>query len=280
MDFFFNHWVAYPRRFPFPTPLWHSGYIPAKDHWIRRTFQTCNFSLVLKGRGEYHRKGKVWPVVAPCVLTQWPEDPVAYGPPLPEETWDELYLMYAPDRQEWFRERGFFREERPVWPISNLNRIWPLVEEFHTLSHTKPAETVVDLVDNLCDRIILETLTQSDTLAKAANEALHKIALRIQGNIRHNFDFNHLAGEYGMSPSTFRRRWAEVYQVPPWRYLLDLRIQKARHILVTSDQSVATIAETCGFEDMLYFSRRFKIETGLSPTQYRHQWCSPRRDNQ
>jgi len=275
---FFNHWVACsPRLFSFPCPLLHSGYVPAKDHWIRRSFETCNFSLIFSGRGEYHFMGEVIAVQAPCVLTQWPGEPVAYGPFVPDETWEELYLMYAGDRKKWLQKRGFLRGDRRVWPIANLKRLWPLVEEFHELSHAPPAEGLADRVDNLCDRMILETLMPGERRPSEAEEGvLGRIARRIQDNLARDFDFNALASEFGMSPSTFRRRWAQRYPVPPWRYLLNLRIINARQLLAATDQPVSTVAERCGFDDMLYFSRRFRMEVGMSPTQYRNRWSSPR----
>ena len=70
-----------------------------------------------------------------------------------------------------------------------------------------------------------------------------------------------------------RRRLSSLFErqmgVSPNMYLTDLRIQKAKLLLRTSNLSIAHIAESIGYRDHFYFSRVFKKETGLSPTLYR-----------
>lgn len=54
-------------------------------------------------------------------------------------------------------------------------------------------------------------------------------------------------------------------------YVNQLRIQRAKHLLLTTDKSISTIAQEIGFEDAFYFSRIFKREAALSPQHYRDQ---------
>ena len=80
MDIFSKHWAPYPRHFPSPCPLDTMGDYQGKDHRVRLTFATCNFSIILRGRGDFHRKDRLWAVQAPCVITQWPGEALDYGP--------------------------------------------------------------------------------------------------------------------------------------------------------------------------------------------------------
>ena len=52
-------------------------------------------------------------------------------------------------------------------------------------------------------------------------------------------------------------------------YVHQLRVQRAKYLLLHSDQSVGEIAEKVGFRDAFYFSRVFKRLEGLSPQHYR-----------
>jgi len=54
------------------------------------------------------------------------------------------------------------------------------------------------------------------------------------------------------------------------QYVHALRVQRAKHLLSSSDKSVGDIAEEVGFQDAFYFSRIFKRLEGLSPQQYRN----------
>lgn len=74
-----------------------------------------------------------------------------------------------------------------------------------------------------------------------------------------NFTENYLC-------SVFKKK----YGVPPRQYLVNYRIEMARHILKTSPElSISEVAESCGFNDPLYFTRVFHKKTGLTPTDYR-----------
>ncbi|WP_020614836.1 helix-turn-helix transcriptional regulator [Paenibacillus daejeonensis] len=53
------------------------------------------------------------------------------------------------------------------------------------------------------------------------------------------------------------------------QYLHQLRIQRAKHLLSHSTQSVGEIAIAVGFQDAFYFSRVFKRQEGMSPLNYR-----------
>jgi AraC family transcriptional regulator of arabinose operon len=47
------------------------------------------------------------------------------------------------------------------------------------------------------------------------------------------------------------------------------RMELARQLLAVTDLPVAHVARRVGFTDALYFSRRFRASTAMSPTQYR-----------
>jgi YesN/AraC family two-component response regulator len=58
-------------------------------------------------------------------------------------------------------------------------------------------------------------------------------------------------------------------QISPVKYINSLRIEKAKAMLKNSNFSVEEIAYCVGINDRFYFSRIFKKELGISPTEYR-----------
>jgi len=72
-----------------------------------------------------------------------------------------------------------------------------------------------------------------------------------------------------MRYETFRRKFEQATGTPPAQYRLARRIDAASNLLRYTYMTVSQIAETTGFCDAYYFSKRFKLATGQSPTEYR-----------
>lgn len=77
-----------------------------------------------------------------------------------------------------------------------------------------------------------------------------------------------LAQIAGYSERQLLRLFHETFATTPRKYIIDLRIRRAKHLLSTSNLSVGEIAWKCGFDDQNYFARCFKRNTGLTPTAY------------
>ena len=52
-------------------------------------------------------------------------------------------------------------------------------------------------------------------------------------------------------------------------YLTELRINKSKELLCRDALSVQDVAERVGYRDLKYFSRLFKKNTGVSPSDYK-----------
>jgi AraC-like DNA-binding protein len=245
------------------TPLSSLGFIPRKTGWVRSQFDTVNFSLILNGSGEFHRKGRIWKVEAPCVITQWPGEYLEYGPSEPHEFWTELYLVYSLELMPRFMQCGFVEESRPVWPISNPSALRPLLEELARCLATKEKSA---RIDRIAERIILETLLPPHV---SASSPISKALEVIQTNWQSPPDLETLAGKCNMSVSTFQRRWNESMGITPARYALGLKLQEACRLLIETSDSISEVANACGFEDEFYFSRCFRRQFGIPPRSYR-----------
>ena len=54
-------------------------------------------------------------------------------------------------------------------------------------------------------------------------------------------------------------------------FLLSLRLEVGKHLLVTTEDACQEVSQRCGFRSPAHFSRRFLRTNGLSPQVYRHQ---------
>ncbi|MFV0263895.1 MAG: transcriptional regulator FtrA [Kluyvera sp.] len=83
-----------------------------------------------------------------------------------------------------------------------------------------------------------------------------------------------LADKVGMSERTFLRRFQEATGKTPARWLLDERLQQARHHLTTGRDSVEKVAEISGFGNAKNLRLRFQQHFAISPLAYRKKFTA------
>lgn len=107
------------------------------------------------------------------------------------------------------------------------------------------------------------------------NAQLEKLApaIRILEERHHQqLSMEELAGLVGMSSTHFNRQFASLLGTSPTRLLHAMRIDRARHLLATTDQTIADIATEVGYYDQSHFTRRFHRHCGRTPRAYRKQF--------
>jgi AraC-like DNA-binding protein len=76
----------------------------------------------------------------------------------------------------------------------------------------------------------------------------------------------------GISKYHFIHLFTECKGCSPSKYKSNILMQKATELLSISDIPMNEIADMLGFEDALYFSKKFKSAYGMSPSQYRQKF--------
>lgn len=77
-----------------------------------------------------------------------------------------------------------------------------------------------------------------------------------------------IARSLGVSESGFRSLFRKAYGTSPSRYRMELRINRAKYLLESTEMTMRDIAETLGFYDEAYFCRCFRQHVGVSPRKY------------
>jgi len=101
---------------------------------------------------------------------------------------------------------------------------------------------------------------------------LTAVLAHIEANLgRSDLDVSSLADVAQMSPSRFAHAFRDLLGVPPKRYVLDQRMQRAQALMADPSLPIKSIAHACGFRDPEQFTASFRKRTGLSPSAWREQ---------
>ena len=93
----------------------------------------------------------------------------------------------------------------------------------------------------------------------------------IQRHLDRPLPLRELAEIMHLNPTYFSNRFKTAFGQPPRDFIIERRLEKARHLLVWKDDPLKQVAAQVGFDDPFYFSRLFKQKNGISPSRYREQ---------
>ena len=88
----------------------------------------------------------------------------------------------------------------------------------------------------------------------------------------YNFKIEDLLKEFGMSRSKFYRKLKSLVKLSPNDYIRKLRLDYASQILIKTDFTIAEVAYKVGFSDVKYFSKIFKKEFGVTPSEFKDNY--------
>ncbi len=91
----------------------------------------------------------------------------------------------------------------------------------------------------------------------------------VERNFARDLNDATVAAQLGLSTSHFRFLFRQTTGQPFHRYLVNLRLEKARRMLVEGDEPVSEVARAVGFAGLSHFSRAFALRFSASPTAIR-----------
>lgn len=122
-----------------------------------------------------------------------------------------------------------------------------------------------DMTEKQSRITIYEHVTQRQTLTKNIMEYLNE-------NIDKAVTLENISNNFSYSLSSIKRIFKEETGNSIILYLNNLRMCRAKELLLSSDLSIGSIALALGFSNVYYFSTAFKKKWGISPTKFRAKW--------
>jgi len=219
--------------------------------------------IVLDGEAEYTIYGEKYPVKKDDLILFSP-NLLRSGITSPDHPWSFISVVFRMDLNE--EARTYFNKSILIW-----NNVSDSIRKILTeVRRTWIGKT--SLFQVKCKLLVTEIIYDLFISAMPYQNVLHirkleKARTMIQENFRYDLSVEKLAESIDMSCSNFRRLFHEAYGYSPMQYIMHLRIENARDLLLSGEVNVTEAAHLSGFDDIYYFSRVFKNKTGFSPSK-------------
>lgn len=194
--------------------------------------------------------------------------------PLPQKGWKSYWIGFKGRNVDDRVRAGFLSPTKPIYHVGFSSEIVHLYDEAFSKAKEEAAysqQTLAGIVNHLVG--LMYSLERNIILNKDYNYAdiMNRARLRIRESLESNLTIQKIAEELGIGYSNFRKLFKEYTGVAPAMYQQELRLQRAKEMLSTTNISIKEIAYRLNFDSPDYFSAKFKIKTGRKPSDFRRE---------
>lgn len=252
---------------------------PQKEHpsgyyfnWFSgRILNEYQLNFISEGTGVFETKAGIFDIEAGTLMVIEPGKWHRYKPN-PNSGWTEYYIGLNGNLAKHFIAHTFkFLAEQPIHSSSNRLEILDTYQKILDLVQTqKPG------YHQVASGLILKLLGYVNAQLKSQNfdeiqvESLVNDAKNfIWEHVHENADLKAFSKSRSVSYSYFRKMFKLYTGIAPHQFYLDLKMMRAKELLVSSDRTIKEITYELGFDSIHYFSRIFKKKTGVSPSKFK-----------
>lgn len=146
--------------------------------------------------------------------------------------------------------------------------------QFQPNQQMKNLILLLQILEELCSRSGEGTLLLTDDIRKirykeSDSNKLATIFNYVFENYHHHIDISSAASMACMSKAAFCRYFKRSTHKTFSQFVNEIRISQATKLLMGKEYNITDVCYACGFDNVSYFNRQFKINQGISPREYR-----------
>lgn len=185
--------------------------------------------------------------------------------------WKEHFIGFNGEFTRTIFHEKFISVQKPILYIGFQDMI---IKQFYDIIEQVKEEKPG--YQQVCSGIILHLIGNILSINKnrefsgrEIEKKIRQTCIKFRENLHNEVNVEVLAGEVNLGYSHFRRVFKKYTGLSPAQYHLNLRLQKAREMLLTTNLSVKQVAFEMGFQSNYYFTRIFTKKMGVTPTGIR-----------
>lgn len=163
-------------------------------------------------------------------------------------------------------EQPYTKQDHSGYPVAG-SWLLPMCQSIHEQwlsgEHGSRTRAVSLFLQLLCDLREQEQVPEGD-----AGVQLQRTRAYIEQHYRESLTLEQLAEMAGLSRNYYVSLFKKHYGESVVHYMTRLRMEQARRLMANPELRLRDIAHEVGYNDEFYFSRKFKQETGITPSAY------------
>jgi len=192
--------------------------------------------------------------------------------PIPQRGWKSYWIGFRGRNIDDRVRAGFLRPTKPIYHVGFSDAIVGLYRQAFDTALEEAAyaqQLMAGIVNHLIG--MMYSLERNIELSRNQQhvDMINHARLRIRESLESPLTIQQVAEEMGVSYSNFRKLFKEHTGLSPATYQQDLRLQRAKELLTTTNASIKEIAYRLNFDSPDYFSAKFKQKTGRKPSELR-----------
>ena len=185
--------------------------------------------------------------------------------------WNEYYIGFEGTMADQLVRNSFLTKDNQVLDIGLneelamlFSRALEVAEEDKTASQQYLAGIVLHMIG------LVLSVSRNNVIEKDnVSEKMEQAKIIMNENLCREIDPEQLAARLNLSYSWFRKAFKDYTGYAPAKYFQELKMRKAKQLLVGSTHSVKEICFMLGYTSTEHFSNLFKKHAGITPLKYR-----------
>ncbi|NRB69000.1 MAG: AraC family transcriptional regulator [Vibrio sp.] len=226
-----------------------------------------SFGIIHQGRADYRNRRNTHQIGQGDIVTINPADVHSCNPY--HGTWSySMLFVDALEMGEIQQEMTSKQHYDYVAFKNDLERHPEFKQRYSALFSALQNEECLLLAQScLYDFVELSFQHGVKTMAKTGLSSLVMVRDKLMDELGHAHSLEALAQEVGMSRYQLLRAFKDHYGLPPYAYLIDEKIKRAK-VMLRSGADIVDIAHRLGFSDQAHFQRHFKKKLAVTPKFY------------